>query len=99
MARKRRTLSPPLDPLCDLLDIMLLDASASSVSAETLRAVRNLRHAAEYAVMAAEMLLEGSRAGRIVTPEHALQWASIKLAEAWDGHAVTSPLARSGLPA
>lgn len=82
---------PPCDPLVDLLEAMLTDPAAADVSAETARTVRALRHAAEYTVMAAEMLLHGDRSGHIVSPEQALAWASISLAAVWDGANVLCP--------
>ncbi|SNR56772.1 hypothetical protein SAMN06265378_10986 [Paracoccus sediminis] len=90
MPHKRRRHPLSGDPLVDLLDVMLMDATASYVSAETARAVRALRHSAEYAVMAAHAMLEGSRRGADTSAHQMMQWAAIRLDEARCGSAPVS---------
>lgn len=73
------------DSLWDLLDALLIDMQSDAVSADRARVARALKHAAEYAIMAAEMVLEHKDVGQIVTPSQALSWAAAKLDEARDG--------------
>lgn len=75
-----------LDPLCDLLDALLIGMQSDAVSADRARVARALKHVAEYAITAAEAILEDQQSHQIVTPAQALAWATAKLNEAKEGY-------------